>query len=196
MMPVALAMTPKTDKETEAPVTAAAFAETLRVVVRGLRLAKQGNGVLRAALFLNERGFPDDPHQAAFLASLELDEWVERNTPGNSSARQDGAEVELELSALGGLLRQAATAATKEGLPDAERVRVAIAVFHDANSNGRLDKGLLGIPREGFGFSANPQIWRGAPKFDDCLVIVGADRPSIVIDMKYLLGPTSRATRM
>src|SRR4051794_36156922 len=43
--------------------------------------------------------------------------------------------------------------------------RYAISVFHDENSNRRLDT-FLGIPREGFGFSRNPAISFGAPHFD------------------------------
>jgi len=40
----------------------------------------------------------------------------------------------------------------------------AIAVIHDENNNSRLDT-LAGIPREGFGFSRNPPIRFGAPRF-------------------------------
>lgn len=29
----------------------------------------------------------------------------------------------------------------------------AVAVFHDENDNGKLDKNFLGIPKEGYGFS-------------------------------------------
>ena len=32
----------------------------------------------------------------------------------------------------------------------------SISMLHDANSNGELDTGLLGVPTEGFGFSNNP----------------------------------------
>jgi len=41
----------------------------------------------------------------------------------------------------------------------------ALAVFHDMNANRKLDT-VLGIPREGFGFSRNPTITFGAPGFD------------------------------
>ncbi len=40
----------------------------------------------------------------------------------------------------------------------------AIAVIHDENGNARLDT-LAGIPREGFGFSRNPRIVFGPPRF-------------------------------
>jgi uncharacterized protein (DUF2141 family) len=31
----------------------------------------------------------------------------------------------------------------------------AIAIFHDTNSNGKLDKNIFGIPKEGYAFSKN-----------------------------------------
>jgi uncharacterized protein (DUF2141 family) len=31
----------------------------------------------------------------------------------------------------------------------------AVAIFHDANSNGKLDKNFFGIPEEGYAFSNN-----------------------------------------
>ena len=40
----------------------------------------------------------------------------------------------------------------------------AVAVIHDANGNARLDT-MMGIPREGFGFSNNPAIGFGPPRF-------------------------------
>lgn len=43
--------------------------------------------------------------------------------------------------------------------------RHAVAVFHDKNLNGRLDKNFLGIPREGFGFSRDAPARFGPPAF-------------------------------
>lgn len=43
----------------------------------------------------------------------------------------------------------------------------AIAVFHDSNSNGKLDKNFLGIPKEGYAFSNNASGTFGPPKFKD-----------------------------
>lgn len=40
-----------------------------------------------------------------------------------------------------------------------------IAVFHDKNGNGELDRNLLGAPNEPFGFSNNPKIGFSAPTF-------------------------------
>ncbi|MEO8926562.1 MAG: DUF2141 domain-containing protein [Caulobacteraceae bacterium] len=41
----------------------------------------------------------------------------------------------------------------------------AVAVYHDANSNHRLDIGMFG-PTEAYGFSNNPRIMFAKPSFD------------------------------
>ena len=42
----------------------------------------------------------------------------------------------------------------------------AIAVFHDANRNGMLDKNFLGIPKEQTGTSNNVAVHFGPPSFE------------------------------
>jgi uncharacterized protein (DUF2141 family) len=44
--------------------------------------------------------------------------------------------------------------------------RYAVAVYHDENLNGKMDANLLGIPREGYGFSNNPKVF-GKPDFEE-----------------------------
>lgn len=61
----------------------------------------------------------------------------------------------------------------------------AVAVFHDANADGKLNKGFLGIPREGFGFSRNPRIGTSAPRFKDAVFLVLSPDTEIEIEMKY-----------
>ncbi|MGE5320761.1 MAG: DUF2141 domain-containing protein [Hyphomicrobiaceae bacterium] len=41
----------------------------------------------------------------------------------------------------------------------------ALAVVHDENMNGKLDTNLLGIPKEGYGFSNDAKALFGAPTF-------------------------------
>ena len=51
--------------------------------------------------------------------------------------------------------------------PDLEFGTYAIAIFHDLNSNGELDKNVLGIPSEPYAFSTKPKSkWR-VPRFND-----------------------------
>jgi uncharacterized protein (DUF2141 family) len=59
----------------------------------------------------------------------------------------------------------------------------AIAVFHDKNSNGKLDTGAFGIPKEPYGFSNNIRPRFSAPSFADCKVVVSSDK-SISISVK------------
>lgn len=50
----------------------------------------------------------------------------------------------------------------------------AIKLFHDENNNGVLDTNLIGIPREGYGFSNNGGAF-GQPSFSDAKFTVEAD---------------------
>ncbi len=60
----------------------------------------------------------------------------------------------------------------------------AVAVIHDANSNKKLDT-MMGIPKEGFGFSRNPTITFGPPKFKAaCFPLDGATQQ---VKMRYML---------
>ena len=42
----------------------------------------------------------------------------------------------------------------------------AIAIFVDANRNGKMDKNFLGIPKEQYGFSNNVMGRMAAPSFE------------------------------
>jgi uncharacterized protein (DUF2141 family) len=61
----------------------------------------------------------------------------------------------------------------------------AIALIHDENANGRLDKRLM-MPREGFGFSRNAPVGFGPPSFGTAAFSVGPDPEHQSIRMRYL----------
>lgn len=107
-----------------------------------------------------------------------------------SSAATPVASLEVEVAALRsdkGVLRLCVTAdpqnfpncvddarAETRSVPASEHLvrfdalplgRYGVAVIHDENANGKLDT-FAGIPREGFGFSRNPAIRFGPPKFE------------------------------
>lgn len=48
----------------------------------------------------------------------------------------------------------------------------AIAVYHDANGNGKMDKNMLGIPTEVYGFSNNARATFSAPEFSEAQIAV------------------------
>jgi uncharacterized protein (DUF2141 family) len=62
----------------------------------------------------------------------------------------------------------------------------ALWVLHDANANGRADT-MLGIPREGFGFSRNPPIRFGPPRFESTLIELGPGVTQETVRMRYIL---------
>jgi uncharacterized protein (DUF2141 family) len=61
----------------------------------------------------------------------------------------------------------------------------AIALVHDENGNAKMDMALF-LPKEGFGFSRNPAIGMGAPKFGAASFAVGGGVAQ-TIKMKYML---------
>jgi uncharacterized protein (DUF2141 family) len=45
----------------------------------------------------------------------------------------------------------------------------AIAIFHDENSDGKMNKNMLGIPKEGYGVSNNVKNLMSAPQYKDAV---------------------------
>ena len=64
--------------------------------------------------------------------------------------------------------------------------RYAIALFHDENGNGRLDKRLM-LPREGYGFSRNAPVMMGPPRFAKAAFAIGGTGHHETIRMRYIL---------
>jgi uncharacterized protein (DUF2141 family) len=62
----------------------------------------------------------------------------------------------------------------------------ALAVLHDENRNGRLDT-LVGIPREGFGFSRSPVVLLGPPRFHQVRFGIVQGFTLQTVRMQYLL---------
>jgi uncharacterized protein (DUF2141 family) len=61
----------------------------------------------------------------------------------------------------------------------------AMSVIHDENANGRLDT-IAGIPREGFGFSQNPGLGFGPPRFAAARFTLAGDANRQQVRMRYL----------
>ncbi len=51
----------------------------------------------------------------------------------------------------------------------------AVAVHHDANTNGKLDANFLGIPKEGYGVSNDARPKFRAPRFGESKVSITRD---------------------
>ena len=62
----------------------------------------------------------------------------------------------------------------------------AVSVFHDENSNGKLDTNFMGIPREGVGASNDAKGHFGPPKFDIASFRFAGGRLELKITIHYL----------
>jgi uncharacterized protein (DUF2141 family) len=68
-------------------------------------------------------------------------------------------------------------------LHDVKPGMYAVSAFHDENANGTLDKNLLGLPIEKYGFSRDAAGRMSTPSFEAASFAVGADNQTIVINL-------------
>jgi uncharacterized protein (DUF2141 family) len=62
----------------------------------------------------------------------------------------------------------------------------ALLVVHDENRNGRLDM-MMGIPREGFGFSNNPAVKPRPPRWEEIRFTVPQSASVQQVRIRYVL---------
>jgi uncharacterized protein (DUF2141 family) len=86
-----------------------------------------------------------------------------------------------------GVYRSASAGAVKgsteliiEDLPEGD---YALAIFHDTNSNQKMDKNWMGIPKEPLGFSNAKLKTFGPPGFEECRFELQKDH-SITIELE------------
>ena len=65
--------------------------------------------------------------------------------------------------------------------------RYAVALLHDENSNGKADRALGMMPKEGFGFSRDAKVRMGPPKFGEAAIDIGGEDRTLTIRMRYML---------
>ena len=65
--------------------------------------------------------------------------------------------------------------------------RYAIALLHDENGNGKADRALGMMPKEGFGFSRDAPVRLGPPSFGQAAFQIEAAGGRQTIRMRYML---------
>ena len=70
-----------------------------------------------------------------------------------------------------------------DGLPSGD---YAVALFHDENGNRVLDR-MAGIPKEGVGFSNNPRLMFGPPRFAEARFALTNQPVGERVRLKYFL---------
>lgn len=61
----------------------------------------------------------------------------------------------------------------------------AIAILHDEDGDGDMDRDFFGFPQEGYGFSSGARPGLGPPSFDDAAFDHGTDRTNVPIHARY-----------
>jgi uncharacterized protein (DUF2141 family) len=61
----------------------------------------------------------------------------------------------------------------------------AVQAFHDQNDNLDLDRNILGLPKEGMGFSNDAPMRFGPPSFDDAAIEIGAAGAATRLRLRY-----------
>lgn len=84
------------------------------------------------------------------------------------------------------IVRSVPAATTAVRLSNLGPGRYAVTLFHDENGNGKLDT-VLGIPREGFGFSRNPEVRFGPPRYSQVDIEVRPGLARQTVRMQYVL---------
>ena len=87
--------------------------------------------------------------------------------------RQESAEIDPK------------TMSAQVTFKDVPQGTFAVAVLHDENGNGKMDKNFVGIPKEGYGASNNPKKKRRAPTFDEAKFSLNASEQAIEITLIY-----------
>lgn len=62
--------------------------------------------------------------------------------------------------------------------------RYSLAVYHDENGNGELDKNLFGIPKEPYGFSNNPRAKWSAPTYEETAFVLNGSPANLSVSLK------------
>ena len=66
-------------------------------------------------------------------------------------------------------------------------IPIHVALLHDENANGKADRALGMMPKEGFGFSRDAKVQMGPPVFDDAAVQIDRAPRTLPIKMRYML---------
>lgn len=63
----------------------------------------------------------------------------------------------------------------------------AVALLHDENENGKADRAMGMMPKEGYGFSRDAPVRMAPPKFKDAVFVQGEGTNRLTIKMRYFI---------
>lgn len=98
-------------------------------------------------------------------------------------------EVAASVATLNVPIREGQATATFAGLPYGD---YAVSVLHDEDGDGQMATGLLGMPREGFGFSGYPDYRFGHPEYAQVHFLLVEPQREMTIGLRYETGRRQR----
>ena len=149
----------------------------------------------RADLWWDD-AMPIRPASLALLAPLLSASTMPAGAPievavGNVTVTQGRIHVDIcsQSLFLTGDCTYSAEAPAKLGttivvVPDVPPGRYASQVFHDRNGNGKIDRGLFGIPKEPVGFSNDAPTHMAPPKWNAAVFTHGTEPQHIALNLR------------
>ena len=125
-------------------------------------LAQSGG---QATIILKLTGLRSAKGQVKIAVFNSAETWLGEQTIYSSTINVDGQSVKWRIH-------------------DVPYGDYGVAVFHDENSNGKMDKNVLGIPLEAYGFSNNVRVTFGPPKWERAKFIVKGSTTEVSIQVK------------
>lgn len=134
---------------------------------------------LSAAAFAADKGTLD-----VYVSGFKNDDGVARIAIFNTAAGYNRPGTDAEHA------YQKATLRIKNGqavwhLKDLPYGYYAVKVYHDADNSGDLTKNFLEIPKEGYGFSNNPNVSSGPASFKQAVFYVKQPSQQISIQIVH-----------
>ncbi len=125
-------------------------------------LAQSGG---QATIILKITGLRSEKGQVKIAVFNSPEKWLGEQPVYSSTINVDGQSVTWKIN-------------------DVPYGDYGVAVFHDENSNGKMDKNVLGMPLEPYGFSNNVRITFGPPKWGNAKFAVKGSTTEVSIEVK------------
>jgi uncharacterized protein (DUF2141 family) len=68
-------------------------------------------------------------------------------------------------------------------ITDLDYGEFAMAIYQDEDSNGEINKNMIGVPTEGYAFSNNYKPRVKAPSFSDCMFVYDSSTNTVTMNM-------------
>ena len=119
----------------------------------------------QGAIILKITGLRSEKGQVRIAVFNSPEKWLGEQPTYSSTIKVEGPSVTWKIN-------------------DVPNGDYGVAVFHDENGNGKMDKNMVGMPLEPYGFSNNVRINFGPPKWEKSKFSVNGLTVEVSIEVK------------